>query len=643
MRWLRKLTYRLERRSVHFLILLLLGLSTVFLIALAAFVYSLITGQPFDSAAWWSFVRISDPGYLQEDGQGGFWIGTVSTVITLFGFAVFASLVIGVVSDKVADVVRGVRSGRRAVVFSDHVVILGWSQKVFAIVTELHIANPDIEIAILASMSKEEADDALETHVFIPLSRTRRPDGRLYEVKRSNVVFRPGNPANAVDLELVGVGRARSVIVIGSDVAASVHDRDVRTVKALLAAKNACSPGTTMVGEVFDRANRRLAQIAGGEDAVVFCSADVVSRIIVQSSLQPGLASVIEDLLSFEGSEVHLKQVPRGVVRKGVAYTWPQLVDEVVVSTADHVPMGVYRDGVSTLLPESWTFSPGDELIVLSADDSPLTISADKKPAPVGQLTGFDPPGPPSAVRVLVLGHNPEVDALVSQFSDYIVQYDGMQLHLHLVSPKMSLERRSQLEQRTGNGLWVTTSGDVFTRVEVAERILAERDYDVLIILSEAHSDFDEADAEVLMTLLTVRDLQQSAGAADVSITTELVDPEHRDLVARQHVQDIIISHRMFSMLVAQVSQDSRLAPVLDDFFGYTGAEMYLRPCGVYVRPDEEVPFEEIVRRSARRGEVALGLRLCPPDGECTILLNPPHREPVALGPEDQVIVFANE
>lgn len=82
-----------------------------------------------------------------------------------------------------------------------HVVILGWSPRIYTVISELAIANanqPDGCVVILAERDRSDMEDELT--------------GRLGDLRPTRVVCRTGDPSAIEDLELVAVGASKSVI-----------------------------------------------------------------------------------------------------------------------------------------------------------------------------------------------------------------------------------------------------------------------------------------------------------------------------------------------------------------------------------------------------------------------------------------------
>jgi hypothetical protein len=123
-----------------------------------------------------------------------------------------------------------------------------------------------------------------------------------------------------------------------------------------------------------------------------------------------------------------------------------------------------------------------------------------------------------------------------------------------------------------------------------------------------------------------------------------MLDLRNRALAEVTHADDFIVSARLVSLLMAQVSENSELNAVFADLFDRGGSEIYLRPAADYVKPGMEVAFATIVESARRRGEVAIGCRTVVPGTTDTVQgvrINPPKSDRMTLKATDAVIVLA--
>jgi hypothetical protein len=118
-------------------------------------------------------------------------------VVSIF----FISVLIGLLTTTLGNKITSLRKGRSVIIEEGHTVILGWSEMVFTIISELIESGNHSKIrcvAILSEKDKTEMEDLIKER--IPLSKNLR------------IICRQGNPIDIDDLKIVSVNMANSII-----------------------------------------------------------------------------------------------------------------------------------------------------------------------------------------------------------------------------------------------------------------------------------------------------------------------------------------------------------------------------------------------------------------------------------------------
>jgi hypothetical protein len=107
---------------------------------------------------------------------------------------------------------------------------------------------------------------------------------------------------------------------------------------------------------------------------------------------------------------------------------------------------------------------------------------------------------------------------------------------------------------------------------------------------------------------------------------------------------DFVVSAKLISLMLTQLSEDRRLGEVFAALFSPEGSEIHLKPAEFYLRPGASANFATVVEAARRRGETAIGYRAAAAIGRPPsygVFLNPDRRRPLTLTEADQVIVLA--
>ena len=230
----------------------------------------------FLEGAWQSLMRTLDSGTM--GGDTGWLFRIVMVLVTFGGIFVIASL-IGVLTTGLESRLDELRKGRSVVVETGHTLILGWSPKVFTILSELAIANANVKaprIVVLADRDKVEMEDDIRANVGEVLGRTK-------------VVCRSGSPLSLVDLAIANPAQAKSIIVVAPE---SEHP-DRWVLRALLALTNGPhrpAGANHIVATFQDATAMDVGAMIAPDDARLINVGDLIARIMAQTCRQSGLS-----------------------------------------------------------------------------------------------------------------------------------------------------------------------------------------------------------------------------------------------------------------------------------------------------------------------------------------------------------------
>ena len=604
-------------------------IALVGLLAAATFVFVLVIGTivafidvlapkgqedswDLGESLWASLMRTLDPGTMGGDEGPGFRAAML--VVTIGGLIVVASL-IGIISGAFDAKVEELRKGRSRVLENDHTLILGWSQKVFPIISEIVIANESrgrSAIVVLADGDKVEMEDEIRT-------RIPRPG-------KTKIIVRSGDPMDLTDLELANPHAARSIIIVAPE---KTDDPDTVVVKTALALTNNPHRGEKkfhIVGEIRDPGYMEAARLVGRDEAHWVLASDLISRITVQSCRQSGLSVVYQELLDFDGDEIYFSVQPALV---GKSYL------EAQFSFTDSAVMGlITANGVEINPPAETVIADGDQLILIAADDSAVKLSARGTADHSVIIEGEVPAGKPE--RTLVLGYNSGLHAMVNELAEYVPDGSSVTVVTDVEVPQIAEYSNMTVAVQKSD----STSREVLDALQVG-------DFDHIIVLAyREHLEEQQADAKTLFTLLNLRDIESKLGI-DLNIVSEMLDDRNRELAEVTKADDFIVSDKLISLMLSQVSENKKLTDVFDVLFSAAGSEVYLRPADLYVTPGAPLDFYTVLESAALKGETAIGYRVAAlsrtADAAYGVHINPSKSESITFAPGDKVIVLAED
>ena len=411
-----------------------LALASVAIISVLALIVVILQispgdGEPigFAEAFWLSLMRTLDAGTMGGDAGWGFRIAML--LVTIGGIFVISTL-IGVMTNSVEDKVESLRKGRSRVLEAGHTVILGWSEQVFTIVSELVIANENQRrpcIVIMGDNDKVEMEDELRE--------------RVDNTRNTRVVCRTGSPIEMTDLALVSLNTAKSIIILSPDSPSA----DSQVIKTLLAITN--SPDRRpepyhIVAEIRDLQNMDVARIAGRGEAELVLTGDLIARVTAQTCRQSGLSVIYTELLDFGGDEIYFKSEPS---LAGKTF------GEVLLSYETSTVIGLQSaDGASKLNPPMDTrLKADDRIIAISEDDDTIVLSGRTEFSLnlKALLTPSD--RQPKPERSLILGWNWRAPAIARELDNYVSPGSSIMVLADIDAEAAGLDRvRAELKNQ---------------------------------------------------------------------------------------------------------------------------------------------------------------------------------------------------
>lgn len=546
------------------------------------------------------------------------WSDRILSLFSWTASTAVNAIVIGFAASSIAAAVQRLKAGKSPVVSSGHTLILGWSNRVFPILKELAIANSNLRkptVVIFADVDRLAMDDEISS--------------RAGDLGKLRIITRKGDPTNPGDLVRANVAGARSIIILDAD-----DSGDATVVSTVLAVKSVVNdPTIPIVAEVDDAQTGEALTSATRGQVQTVRSHDVIARVTAQASRQPGLSTVILDLLDFDGDEIYFSAVP---ALEGKTYG-----DALLAFNGASV-IGV-RDakGAIHLNPKaSTTIGKGAQIIAIAEDDDKVVYTGvvkAKAPTVTGAKTAKRP-----AEHLLVIGWSSMGHSVVSELSTFLPK--GSTVHI-VANPKYV--DPAELQQLKFDGIAVTYSastGDIDELIAAAEA----KDYHEVIVLGYRNAIREsEADAQTMLTMLQMNTLFEDSKnkVTPTRLVAEILDSRKAELARVAAVDDLVISDNLAALVVAQVSENPALSPVFTDLFDADGASVNMRPIEEYAPLKKSVAYSQLVAAGVAKNESVIGYRVAADaqaSGAQGVVLNPAKGAEFTPAAGDSLIVVGN-
>lgn len=603
--------------------------------------------QDLPSAVWWSFLRLTDPGYLGDDE--GVVLRVVSTVVTVLGYVLFMGSLIAIMTQWLAATIRKLESGLTPISMADHLVILGWTNRTPEIVKKLLTAGGRLE----RFFAQRGGSSRLRVVVLADeIDGQRRSQLREYlgDVWSEKQVFlRSGSSLRYEDLKRLDLQRAAAVMIPGADFElGGAEMTDTRVIKTLLTLDALFRRGSPMatpqvVAELVDPYKVPIAQRAIAAPIEVIASDRLISRLLSQSLRHPGVATVLLKLLTHrEGNGLYLRGFPElaGKYPRALISAFPRAVVLGVVST---------ENGVAVQL------DPTHDAPLLSDDQLVLVAERYDQCVPSGEHPGSELPPRPSPLRLnrttdrrrlLILGWSFKIATLLSE----LVESSDGAFDITIMSRVGEGTRANIIDHvdLQGRITVVNVEGDYSLERELA--LIEPHTFDhVLFMASSWMQSSNDADARTLLGILQLRSMLKRQGGQVPEILVEFLDSENARILGEatepsDSMEIAFVSPQMLSHLLSHVALRPQLNAVFEQLIGAEGAELdLLDPEELDLDRSREVTFLEVQEAAASFGCVALGFLSLNGSSPPSVDLNPERDQRWSLKKSLRVIVLKSQ
>jgi hypothetical protein len=471
---------------------------------------------------------------------------------------------------------------------------------------------------------------------------------QIKKAKRFKIITRNGIISSLSDLERVSAMDARSAIILANcsemapdDEKQNSDARVVKTVLAILSSSGDNRKKINVIAELFDERRRVMLDVFQDDNITSIDSWDILGKILVQTSMSTGLATVYDEILSFSGSDLYfLKGKGAGKKFKDLLFCFPR-----------SVPLGVLKsDGDLLIRPSDLSMKVGkDDQILLLTKGDPSKEYRDPKEIKVKKVTIPDKKMEKVRRNHLILGWHPIASVVIKEYNDYLLEGSGVDVMIN--EPSERVKKKIRQIDRENPGINVKFIPKNPMRYEDLLSV-GPMDYDSIIILSQSEGLHhpEKVDSDTLVILLILRKVFRSCGKdhCNTKLITQVMNSNNQDLIAKTEVDDFIISNRMITKLMAQICEDHSLMDVFREFFDETGTEIYIKSADLYFEKlPRKATFQEMLEVSLAREEICIGYGqrkyFNDPDRNFGIKLLPERNETVKIGPTDILIVLAED
>lgn len=517
-------------------------------------------------------------------------------MVTIFYCMFFTAILIGLINQGLRSKVEELGKGQGIVLENGHTLILGFNDAALVLIGELIGANKNQKkaqpVVVLGEIDRSAMIDQI-----------RKRFGRPMDHPKTRIICRTGSPYDFDDLARCSIESSRSVIVNA--------DTDFEAIKTIMACSHllrdrSIESGPYIVAVMHGEENLVESRVAAYGTAAsrleLLSLNEVLARIMVHTSRQPGLSDVFTELFNYVNDEFYIvDDDPNFTVIHGKSIA--QINHYLQMSYA----VGVCKPDGEVVIgpPHDVVFQKGDSLIVVKGDDDVLQVSREP-----GRKVELSPQPLPikDEVEVLIIGIQPILKPVLREYADYLSPGST----IYIVGSQDAFDQAVHDEVR--NRLDIAGINVVLLDVDPNRKTAMDalldktRPDSVLALVDQETPNKAAEDERIMRLLIYLRDYRRRSGLA-YSITCEMRDTHNKVLAKTTEPDDFIISRQFAALLVAQISQDRDLAKLFNALLSSQGFEVYMKPAFWYAPLGEPVDLISVGQSVADCGEVFIGLR----------------------------------
>lgn len=523
---------------------------------------------------WW--VNVSE---ILELGEGDSWPDRLVEFIFWVISIGITGVVIGFLSSKITMIFTKISRGKSYIIDSGHILILGWSNNLFAILKELDLANLSNgtqKVVIFADITNSKMQEDLSI--------------LKADLKSLKLLTRSGDPTNPREIKIANPNSAKSIIILNNEVKKDPYVvTTTLSVCSVLDNKNI--PVISSIKK--DYFYKSLLNISD-YSIIPVKPENVISNVTAQALRQRGLGLVVLDFLDFDGDEIYFKHIPQLVGKR--------YIDSILCFDKSSVMGIASNDGeISLSVDSEYIIKESDQLIFVSEDDSTIKFELNESKFEPN-IKSNQPSNNLSKKNIIFVGWSSlgvqilnSIDGFLTKDSNVQIIYD----ELYVNKPNLELDYGFNVKT-------IPAKNDS----RALEDILKDSSFDDLVILGYVDKlSIHEADTFTLLKTLEVDSLLSKL-SLDIRVLTQILNSNKSKLTEITRSKEIIISDNLSALLMSQLSENPFLSKVFEILFDPKSSSINIFPIEDYVELGEKIKYQEVSYISALNNQSPIGLLL---------------------------------
>jgi ion channel POLLUX/CASTOR len=306
-------------------------------------------------------------------------------------------------------------------------------------------------------------------------------------------------------------------------------------------------------------------------------------------------------------------------------------------------------NGTLKLRPPAARKMKKDEVVFLLAEDNSALRYRKQKIAEPGKHILVKKTIKREPEKELILGWHSIAEIVLREYADFLPQ--GSKIDIMIYDPSAQTRERIKAIQAELRILEISLiQKNPLSRQNLKN--ISPFSYNNIIILAQDEKDYtpEKVDSDTMLILLLLREIIKEEHITDkkTKIITQVLNSDNQELIEQSNVDDFIISNKMITKIMAQISENPSMKEIYDQLFCAEGSEIYLKPASYYCDPlPVTLSFLDILWLAQQRNEICLGVRKGSlsrdPHHNFGLILNPAKSSQFTLEKDDTLVVLAED
>ena len=423
----------------------------------------------------------------------------LAAVVIAIEMVLFSGAIVATLTTALKAFVDKKSQAKGKINIENHFVILNWNSKVPEMIYNLLCKGYKQTVLILSDKNKEFVTTEIES-----LKSTYPEFNKKIKL---NLIVKEGNPLLHGTLEDVSIDKASNIVVMAREDMSvgdnnNITNSDLNVLKIILALGNyKINKDCNIVVETeHESTKERIENISAtistlkNKSIIPVSFNKKIGQVIAQSVVDPELANIYLDLLSYEGCEFY-------------SVDSEESMDKYLENHQSSIPIKKFKS-----------------LFVLADDNKDLTVFRNK-PYKTDRVIKLKEYNPQDTFTVFVIGDNKKSEFILENLKLFSLGYDS----------KVSIKKYSKDENN-----------------KLIEDIKKTPGRKKVLILSDDTVNDDSLDSNIFVSLIALETTFKERG--ELSFITELLDSRNLNSVKDFNIKNAIISNKLMSLLLTQLA-----------------------------------------------------------------------------------------